>query len=412
MWIWLYCVVMEMIGALIVMHALEKKNRNFKIQRAGLCLVVYAAYYLVMTLCQLPQVVSALGYVILFVYIKWNYREKVLRSLAVLVISLIVVSIAEMLSMQIIELFYPIQSKPGLFEIMGATVAFLICAIFLLFPFYRLASMFGSWEISYLLVALLSLMIFLPVVTVRILKEVHFSEYMYIVVCVAVMWVLVFKIQKTRVENKLRQKYVEGYTDVISQIRRRQHKIKNQFNTAFGMYQIYDNYEDLVKNQKEFFGRFWNYELPTDAVILEEPGIVALVYEKINEALEANIQVETSFSCSMSGGKVSDIVWVQILGTLLDNAIEALVKYEGEKRLWIKVESFEKKIRVIVANSYRKLQQSEIERFFELGYSTKGENRGIGLYDVRELVYKYKGDLIAESTTCDGAECFQIQIIL
>lgn len=73
----------------------------------------------------------------------------------------------------------------------------------------------------------------------------------------------------------------------------------------------------------------------TDAVILEDPVVVALLYQKINEAIENGIQVMTEFSCSMLHRNVSDVIWVQILGTLLDNAIEALADYEGNKKLWL-----------------------------------------------------------------------------
>ena len=52
--------------------------------------------------------------------------------------------------------------------------------------------------------------------------------------------------------------------------------------------------------------------------------VVALLYQKINEAIENGIQVITDFSCSMVRRNVSDVIWVQILGTLLDNAIESL----------------------------------------------------------------------------------------
>ncbi len=123
--------------------------------------------------------------------------------------------------------------------------------------------------------------------------------------------------------------------------------MKNQFATAFGMYKLYPTYDELVEKQKEYLGRLWDYELPTDAVILEDPVVVALLYQKINEAIENGIQVMTEFSCSMLHRNVSDVIWVQILGTLLDNAIEALADYEGNKKLWITIrESKEDSIRL------------------------------------------------------------------
>ena len=205
----------------------------------------------------------------------------------------------------------------------------------------------------------------------------------------------------------MRKKYLESFTEIISQIRRRQHKVKNQFDTAFGMYRLYDNYDELVAKQKEFLGRIWDYELPTDAIVLEEPAVVALIYEKINEAIEEGIEVHTIFSCSMLYRGVSDVIWVQILGTLLDNAIEAEEEFDGQKKMWIEIQEQKGnagKVSIYIANACYKKSQDELEQLFEYGYSTKGEGRGIGLYDVKMLVHKNKGDLIVQNGQRDGGD--------
>ena len=221
--------------------------------------------------------------------------------------------------------------------------------------------------------------------------------------------------QKNKIENQLRKKYLESFTEIISQIRRRQHKVKNQFDTAFGMYRLYDNYDELVAKQKEFLGRIWDYELPTDAIVLEEPAVVALIYEKINEAIEEGIEVHTIFSCSMLHRGVSDVIWVQILGTLLDNAIEAEEEFVGQKKMWIEIQEQKGntgKVSIYIANAYYKKSQDELEQLFEYGYSTKGEGRGIGLYDVKMLVHKNKGDLIVQNGQRDGVDCFELWIVI
>ena len=197
--------------------------------------------------------------------------------------------------------------------------------------------------------------------------------------------------------------------------------MKNQFDTAFGMYKLYPTYDELVAKQKEYLGRLWDYELPTDAIILEDPVVVALLYQKINEAIENGIQVITDFSCSMVRRNVSDVIWVQILGTLLDNAIESLCEFEETlSPTWVKGSSDDTldialnilEVSVSIVNAYQKKKQKDLEKFFELGYSTKGENRGIGLYDVKMLVDKKRGNLIFESIVRDELDCFKIQIIL
>ena len=197
-------------------------------------------------------------------------------------------------------------------------------------------------------------------------------------------------------------------------------KATTQYNENKITKEVYDNIVNeeiakLVAKQKEYLGRLWDYELPTDAIILEDPVVVALLYQKINEAIENGIQVITDFSCSMVRRNVSDVIWVQILGTLLDNAIESLCELEGTKKLWIEIredDTRKGKVSVSIVNVYQKKKQKDLEKFFELGYSTKGENRGIGLYDVKMLVDKQRGNLIFESIVRDELDCFKIQIIL
>ena len=43
-----------------------------------------------------------------------------------------------------------------------------------------------------------------------------------------------------------------------------------------------------------------------------------------------------------------------------------------------------------VANKSRIYHNNEIEKFVKYGYSTKGENRGVGLVRVRDIAKKYK----------------------
>lgn len=63
------------------------------------------------------------------------------------------------------------------------------------------------------------------------------------------------------------------------------------------------------------------------------------------------------------------------------------------------MEETEHGLTIEVSNPFRYLTSQEIERIFEREYSTKGENRGIGLFRVKKLVEKSKFDLIVENRT-------------
>lgn len=414
-WLWIYITMMEWVGTVLVVNAFGDERHRFDFKKTLVYLIANILFYAIYWCFSLPSYCSFIGYFLLFGYIYWIYREKFIRCFAILVISLMIIGLIELLSTQIIYCFYP-QKVEYVVVVTIAAVLLVIVSFFLnKFALNKFFSVFERWEPSYALVALLSLMIFTLVAVLKIIKKLEVTEYIYISVCILVMWMLVSKMQKTKLENRIRKKYLESFTEIITQIRRRQHKVKNQFNTAFGLYRLYDTYDELVEKQREYLGRLWDYELPTDAIILEDPIVVALIYEKINEAIESGIEVETVFSCSMLNRNVSDVVWVQILGTLLDNAIEALDNYEGNKKIWIEIKediSERGKIYICITNTCKKIKQCEVERFFEFGYSTKGADRGVGLYDVKQLVYKSKGLLVVENIRREDLDCFQIRIVL
>lgn len=413
-WLWIYITMMEWVGIVMTVKALNQETGGFSTIKTVLYLGTYCIYSFVFNFFQLPPLWSITSYILLLVYICWSYSNSFIKNFCIMVLSLMIVSFLELILTQVLYILCPFVIPPGILEVMASTVLLLVCILLGKTKIYKVLSLFDKWEFSYALVAALSLMVFTPVVMIRLFKQLVVSEYIYISICVFVMWILISKIQKNKLENSIRKKYLNSFSEIITQIRRRQHKVKNQFNTAFSLYQLYDNYDELVEKQKEYLGRLWDYELPTDAIILEDPIIVALLYEKINEAIESGIEVETVFSCSMLNRNIADVIWVQILGTLLDNAIEALRDYEGSKRLWIEIteKSDGGEIFVCIANTCRKIKQSEMEKFFELGYSTKGEGRGVGLYDVKQLVYKNKGYLVVDNVKRDNFECFEIKIIL
>ena len=43
------------------------------------------------------------------------------------------------------------------------------------------------------------------------------------------------------------------------------------------------------------------------------------------------------------------------------------------------------------------ISEKNLERIFENGFSTKGEGRGTGLYQVKEMVERYGGEITVES---------------
>ena len=144
-------------------------------------------------------------------------------------------------------------------------------------------------------------------------------------------------------------------------------------------------------------------------LILESPILIAHVYEKITEAQEAGLRIRMKLKCSLADCGIEDIHMVELLGTLLDNAIQDMAASGQTEYLVFEVEK-QDGIMIRVANPHSPIKNQELQRMFQKGYSTKGEDRGIGLYHVKKLVQKYKIGLMAENKMIGGKNyiCFSL----
>lgn len=80
-----------------------------------------------------------------------------------------------------------------------------------------------------------------------------------------------------------------------------------------------------------------------------------------------------------------------IFGNLLDNAIEACGAVE-QKRIYIKINAFHEMIVIRIENSCMPVKWKN-----GMPVSEKGENRGIGLMNVKRAIEKYDGDIKLEN---------------
>lgn len=199
-------------------------------------------------------------------------------------------------------------------------------------------------------------------------------------------------IERKKTQLELNKLYYDAYENLIISMRERQHDFKNHLNAIEGMLYSIDNYEELVEQQskylKEITGNVDNKRLLT---MIENPLIAGFLNYKISKALGMGINVE--YNCTLKKGKIKipEFEVVEMMGILLDNAFEA-VEQEGIEH-FVKIELYTVDDRMIfsVINPFNK--KENIAHFFDLGYSSKGDNRGIGLSKLKRIVSQNDGEI-------------------
>lgn len=117
-------------------------------------------------------------------------------------------------------------------------------------------------------------------------------------------------------------------------------------------------------------------------------GLKGIIYYKMAKIKENNINLVL-----LSASKVEDIInkmssklyfkVCKILGIILDNAIEASISTK-ERHLLIDIYYENRDLMIYIENSYK--NAVNINEIYRKGFSSKGTNRGYGLYIVNKLV--------------------------
>ena len=139
------------------------------------------------------------------------------------------------------------------------------------------------------------------------------------------------------------KEYLDKYNEVVAVIQARQHKFMNQINAIYVLFELYDNYEDLVAKQKEEIENLKQYIMPDTMMVLGRPLVIAHIYKKMCEAENMGIVMKTQFSCSLKDINIPDIYLIEIIGNLIDNAIYWTdVRWDGikdsQKKLYINID--------------------------------------------------------------------------
>lgn len=91
---------------------------------------------------------------------------------------------------------------------------------------------------------------------------------------------------------------------------------------------------------------------------------------------------------------------ITVIGNLLDNAFDAMnerVDYQAEKELMFGIYSRPGAVLITVDDTGTGICEKDMDHIFENGYSTKGNGRGIGLYQVKSMVENFGGKITVES---------------
>ena len=190
-----------------------------------------------------------------------------------------------------------------------------------------------------------------------------------------------------------------GTRYLVDSMRANNHDFTNKLHVILGLIQMemYDEATSYIQNitmvQRETISKVMN--------CINEPAIAALLIGKIARASELNVKFVLREGCYYSSADISlpSEVLVTVIGNLIENAFESMndMNYDGQKELLFGMYSKPGALLITADDTGSGISDSNIDRIFENGFSTKGSGRGTGLYQVKNLIEAAGGKINVES---------------
>jgi len=135
---------------------------------------------------------------------------------------------------------------------------------------------------------------------------------------------------------------------------------------------------------------------------MDHKVIAGFLYTKMKRAEQLNMELTIERSVSVSAFPCEDYDLIEVLGILIDNAIDAC--FVGDTIL-IRMVQLNDHYELTVSNRAEYMTNEQFMQLFKLGYSTKSthlDNRGFGLYNVQQIAKQYGGKIIARNEQKNG----------
>ena len=147
--------------------------------------------------------------------------------------------------------------------------------------------------------------------------------------------------------------------------------------------------EVLVKaNQKLRSDKYTYFDLNN----IEDSALRSLIAQSIVYARNNDVEFTLEVKDIITRLSIDLLDLVRIMSVLLNNAVEGAAE-SSSKQMEVAVIKMDLETVIVIQNSC-KITMTPSEDLFELGFSTKGRNRGIGLNNVKEILDKYENIIL------------------
>lgn len=377
-------------------------GEKFRIDKLSVMLILFdVIFYTVIAGYHLNNSLTVIMYPVIAVYCGMKYGWKWKPILVNNILYIFIVGIMQVLCLMIYYfLLGAFLNETIIFIISGGT-------IFLTFYFLRkkkwhvISDKVQEWNpfMNMGFIVLFSF-IFLIIILYKVYNRMSIEGYLIIFLYTLVIYSVLsiwhgLRIKRVEMDAEVKcyNTYIHAYEDLIDIVRMRQHEFDNHLNSMISLQYTTDNYEDLKRAQMLYINEIQSDNRYNKLLKEGNPFFIGFLYGKFQSLSQDGIEIDYQIKVGdLEEFQLPVYKLIEVANDLITNASEALAQTD-EKRLSVTALEDEEGFMLEVMNRGEVLDPEYISKCFEKGYSSKGDGRGYGLHNVRDICDRYHLDL-------------------
>lgn len=344
----------------------------------------------------------------IFISIRLTFKTSILKSISALIIPFLIEIITELIFSKLYYYIFNINYEIGftipLHRLIGTFLIYIILYfIYILLKNYKInISKFEVTNKKRRLLLSLNVVLAIILVSTELYIIILYSSYLPIYILLLTTFSLIsyffvsfYTIFATsKLENatiSLEQANQHNKTLELLQDNTRAFR-HDMTNILLGMSGYIDN-ED-INGLKKYYNQLLSDIKQTNNLttlspkIVNNPAIYNILANKYHKADSLGIKINLEVFIDLNEIKIKIYEFTRVLGILMDNAIESSSECD-EKIINVTIRKNNKKHMqyLLIENTYKE-KEIDINKIFDKGFSTKKDNTGLGLWEIRQILKK------------------------
>ncbi len=184
-------------------------------------------------------------------------------------------------------------------------------------------------------------------------------------------------------------------------LRAQSHEFMNKLHVISGLVQM-EHYQAIPAYIEKLID-FQQTELKFVMDRFKDPVLAGFLLGKLSYARESGAEFTINGEGIVPETEEQDLIHevITILGNLIDNGVDA-VKNSARKWITLRFDYFEDVLVLEIHDTGKGMDENLRKKIFHKGFSTKGDNRGFGLFLVKQSIDKIKGDIEVHTNEDEG----------